>query len=297
MYLSVETVNNINEIPEKKNFTKPYLIKGGCKEMAIFKKSNTSDFVYDSLKDVVFAVEVYNNRKDMAVTNEQTHLNLSFSELLENMNRKNEQKYYYMADIDLDNYNVSKNFKSNFITDFDNINKREGLLMFYGKNTLSGCHFHTSNDYILNQIIGEKTVYMFDYNTENIEYAGVLDVRSNFIKENFFELDHSKMNIYKIDMKPGDSLIIPPWWLHAVEGFDTTMSITKTYNRDDYWYIDKPYIFATNIVCFCYDDIGEMLINFINYIYSDYIHFVIFFLILIIVFLKRRHIYKYIKST
>ena len=37
MYLTIDTIYNINEIPSE-NFDKPYLIKGGCKNMAIFKK-------------------------------------------------------------------------------------------------------------------------------------------------------------------------------------------------------------------------------------------------------------------
>ena len=38
MYLTIDTYNNINDLPEEKNFSKPYLIKGGCKKMDIFKK-------------------------------------------------------------------------------------------------------------------------------------------------------------------------------------------------------------------------------------------------------------------
>ena len=140
---------------------------------------------------------------------------------------------------------------------------------------------------------------MFDYQTENIEYCGIFHERGNFVKDNFFEIDHSKMNIYKIDMDEGDSLIIPPWWLHAVEGFDVTVSITKTYSRGDLWMLNKYYILAFGIVSF----ISESFNNIISYFFyilflieENNIFFIILLLIIILI-LKKDSLYNYIKTT
>ena len=62
-------------------------------------------------------------------------------------------------------------------------------------------------------------------------------------------MDHSKMKIYKVELEEGDSLMIPPWWWHAVEGIGLNCSITKTYERSDYSYVyDKPNLAFVMIV-------------------------------------------------
>lgn len=297
MYLTVDTFNNFDDLPEKKNFSKPYLIKGGCKNMKIFNEKDKSKYFYDHLQYDNFNIEIYNTRNQMAETNVFDYINISFQNFYEKIMDKSSSQLYYLADCSLDD--TSEDFKNHFIIDYDKYYKNEGLLLFFGINTLSGCHFHTANDYILNQIIGKKTVYMFDYQTENIEYCGIFNERGNFVKDNFFEIDHSKMNIYKIDMDEGDSLIIPPWWLHAVEGFDVTVSITKTYSREDFWMLNKYYILAFGIVSFISESFNNIISSFFNILFlieENNIFFIILLLIIILI-LKKDSLYNYIKTT
>ena len=89
------------------------------------------------------------------------------------------------------------------------------------------------------EIYGKKTVYLFDYydNKELTKDVGIVNKKSNFIKENFFHLDHSKLKIYKVDVNEGDSLTIPPWWWHAVKGYGVSFTITKTYCRSNLEYL------------------------------------------------------------
>ena len=302
MYLTIDPCYNINEIPSK-NFDKPYLIKGGCKNMDIFQKENILTHFNESLKNIEFLTEIYNTREEMSNTNPKKELYIPFSETIDNIEKGNK---YFVADVDFNDYDISDDFKNIFRFEFDKMNKtNEGTLMFYGKDTLSGCHFHISGDYILNQIVGKKTVYMFDYYDNNIDFAGYFSGRSNFIKDNFFQLDHSKMKIYKVDLLPGDSLCIPPWWLHAVQGFDHSISITKTYTRDDNYYYNKPYLYGLSVItpiwCFIEKQIFEILYllqyNILYYLLIENLNIIVLIIVIcIIIYLKRKNIYDFYKG-
>ena len=58
-------------------------------------------------------------------------------------------------------------------------------------------------------------------------------------------MSHKGKKIYKVLLRPGDSLCIPPWWWHAVEGSGFSCSITKVFKREDNKYFYKhPYLIA-----------------------------------------------------
>ena len=83
MYLTVDTFNNFDDLPEKKNFSKPYLIKGGCKNMKIFNEKDKSKYFYDHLQYDNFNIEIYNTRNQMAETNVFDYINTSFQNFYE----------------------------------------------------------------------------------------------------------------------------------------------------------------------------------------------------------------------
>ena len=62
------------------------------------------------------------------------------------------------------------------------------LLLFFGNNGKSGCHLHMSHDYVLNQVLGKKIVYMFDYYDNDCKFKSIFSNRCNFLDENFFEM-------------------------------------------------------------------------------------------------------------
>lgn len=123
--------------------------------------------------------------------------------------------------------------------------------MFFGKNVGSTTHVHVSNDYILNQIFGEKTVYLFDFydnSDQGLKFGNPCDPNDElFLKKDTMEVfdfdirltDHNKLKIYKVVLKPGDSLLIPPWWWHNAFSQDFSCSITKKYWRTDQSYLLK----------------------------------------------------------
>ena len=59
MYLSIEEFNNIYDIPDLYNFEKPYIIRGGCKNMTIFNDHSVISSVYNMFEDVKVDVEIY----------------------------------------------------------------------------------------------------------------------------------------------------------------------------------------------------------------------------------------------
>ena len=134
---------------------------------------------------------------------------------------------------------IYEEFNNLFKYNFDKNRISDEEKMFFGKNSYSGCHLHLKDDYILNQIIGTKTIYLFDF-YDNYNYLTFDFFYSyNFIKENIFTINHDNLKLYKVELNEGDSLTIPPWWWHCVEGTDLTLSITKTYFRTDFLYLFK----------------------------------------------------------
>jgi hypothetical protein len=245
MYYDIDVIYDIKDINDYLNFQKPYIIKGGCKNMKVFDEKDKIQFLKDNMKGIEFPVEIYENDKEMGETNIKKRKNIYIDDICSKIINNKSEKNYYLAEIDLLEYEIQlpNGFFKNFEIGMDEERLNDGILIFFGNNGKSGCHLHTSHDYILNQISGTKTVYMFDYYDNNMEFHGLFSDRSNFTKSNFFTMDKTNMKIYKAVLEEGDSLMIPPWWWHAVEGHGLNYSITKTYARNDYTYLfDKPYL-------------------------------------------------------
>lgn len=145
----------------------------------------------------------------------------------------------YCAEVDLFEQNMSELLLETFRNPNTEPKKVEALLLYLGKNWGSDLHMHIRSDFILNQVFGSKTVYIFsNYDNPNINKNSSFDKdKYNTPKEDFFSLDHSQMKIYKITLQPGDSLLIPPWYWHATRGHGINMSITQIYIRNNMSYL------------------------------------------------------------
>jgi len=261
MYYSIDVIYDIKHV-DYLNFRKPYLFKGGCSNMKIIKDDNNNiGYLNTELGNIDFPVETYENKNKMGETRIKNYENKNFNIIHEKI-INDEKPYHYLAEVDLlETKGVPEEFLGNFELEIDKYRENDGILIFFGNNGKSGCHLHTSHDYILNQIIGEKVVYMFDYYDNKIEFDSILSSKPNFTKENFFDMDHRKMKIYKIELEEGDSLFIPPWWFHAVEGKEINCSITKTYDRSDYLYaLTKPHLLLIMLMS-CLLDYIEDCVN------------------------------------
>jgi len=286
MYLKLDEYNKIEEIPDYYNFKKPYVIRGGCKSMDIFSKKNILDYIYDHLKDINLNVELYKSLEHMATTTWYSEEKDLFSKTYDYI-INNKKPYRYITDIDLKEpsiYNDERVNKlvNNFSYNTDNNRVNESVLLFFGNNGCSGAHVHGGNDFIFNQIIGKKTFILCDYYDNDLEIFPFYSDQPNFLKDNITKLDPSKYKLYKVELNPGDSITIPPWWWHATCSENISLGITKTYFRTDmlffmYFY---PRIFIMNVSELCLEikdfvqDFYEILILFItvNVVILSYIY-------------------------
>lgn len=233
MYLEIKTVTKFEEI-DYNNFKEPVLISEGCLSMPAVKKWS-KDYLEAGFKNTPVYVEVYKNKELMGRnTSYAKKKKIPFNEFI-NYIFTEKSPFYYFAQQPIKNC-----LKYDIKCDFDKLRQSIEQYIFIGYHSLSGCHIHVSHDFILNQITGTKTVYMFDYNDNpTLKMNPFISSIFNFIKDNFFKLDHDKYKIYKVVLKPGNSLLIPPWWFHAVQGNEFSCSITKVYKRTNINYLKK----------------------------------------------------------
>ena len=132
MYLSIEEFNNIYDIPDLYNFEKPYIIRGGCKNMTIFNDHSVISSVYNMFEDVKVDVEIYNSKEDMMNTKYSYTRENVFSDIYHHiMNDK--YPYIYIAEFDVCNINP---IMTKFKNDIDAITIKfiEYILTFYEAN-------------------------------------------------------------------------------------------------------------------------------------------------------------------
>jgi hypothetical protein len=234
MYLKLDEHKSLEEIPDYYNFQRPHVIRGGCKSMKIFSVKDRLQLLFHYLKDDILQTEIYDTLTEMESTNVKKYIDQKFSKTFDNI-VNDKRPHNYIADTDLmDPENMINNdLRQYFNYKIDTNRTNNGVLLFFGNNSRSGAHIHTGNDYVLNQIYGKKTIYMFDYYDNPIETFPLFSDRANFLKENLFKLDHSKLKIYKADLNEGDTITIPPWWWHSAQAEGLSMSITKTYPRSN----------------------------------------------------------------
>lgn len=238
MFLKVKTIEDIKKLPE--NFNEPILFKNGCKSMPAINKWNL-DYLKKKMQNILFPVEIYDNRDDMGSSLIKKQLEISFDKIIKKI-KNDKPPYHYCAEIDLFEYEdyIHDDIFNDIQYEYDSIRTPKNSLIFVGKDTKSGCHIHGGEDYMLNQIFGRKIVYMFDFEDNSfLKMNSIFSRYANFKEDNFFKLDWNKLKIYKVELNPGDSLLIPPWWFHAVQGFNYSCSITKTFERTENNFLNK----------------------------------------------------------
>lgn len=177
----------------------------------------------------------------------------------------------YLAEFNLKDYNENMTYKNSIflkeiVNDLYNENYVEHKntfdknIMYFGKNACTECHIHFVDNYIVNQIFGSKTFYCFDYNDNDhiMNKNTITDfMTGNNIKgapgypysynnadgtttKTFMDLDFNNFSkLYKINLNPGDTLLIPPWWWHTTQGHDINCTVINTYKRKNLTYLLK----------------------------------------------------------
>lgn len=246
MYLDIKKVSKFEDI-KTNNFTEPIIVSEGCLDMPAIRRWSP-EYLSQIFKDTPISIEIYKDKKQMGETKVNKYQEKPFNEVINHIIQQ-KKPYYYFAEIPISNYDhqIGTFLKSDIRTSLDDKRKPEEELIFMGYDSLSGCHLHINDDYILNQIIGTKTVYLYEYlDNPHLKMRSILSKNKNFIKDNFFTLDHQKLKVYKVVLYPGNSLIIPPWWFHAVKGHQFSCSITKIYYRPNTEYLKK-YKYLSNL--------------------------------------------------
>ena len=277
MYLKLDEFNKMEDIPDYYNFKRPCVIRGGCKSMKIFSEKDILHYIHNKLKDKIVTAEIYENLKDMEMTDVKIHIDEKFSKTYDYI-INNKTPYRYIADVELNEARLyNDELLNNFRYNIDDNRENNGTLLFFGNNGCSGAHIHGANDYILNQIVGKKTFIMCEYSDNDLEIFPLSSDRVNFLKENIINLDPSKYKLYKVELNPGDSITIPPWWWHATTSNDISLSITKTYDRtNNLFMFYYPRILVMNLYELMYD-----IIDFSLY-YNEIILLVITIIVLIL---------------
>ena len=220
-------------------FDKPYFLKGYCKEMYALDKWKDDTYLRANFNNVEFDVETYKTKKDFE-TSKSGMESQKFNEYLKDMYHKN----IYIPDCDLVEYkgDIENCIFEDLINPNDyrlGLQSRDGLKgvsdganLYIGVDTKTGMHCHIEDDFLLNQIIGTKRVYvMSDFSMLNMK--NMFSKYNNFSKENFFDLNWEKIDVYYADLEPGDSFCFPPWCWHAIESDGYTLAVTKVWERDD----------------------------------------------------------------
>ena len=210
-------------------FNKPYFLKGYCKDMVAVDKWSDIDYLKKNFKNVLINnVEYYKSKKDFETTKVCEIFTKNFDDYLKNMYHKN----IYLSDVNLLKYKES--IEDSILNDLINPNdyklglkdNLESINLYIGVDTKTGMHCHVEDDFLLNQIVGTKRIYIrndLDKITDLEEY--------NHSEENFFDLDWEKMDVYYVDLKPGDSFCFPPTCWHAVQSDGYTLGVTKVWKR------------------------------------------------------------------
>lgn len=227
MFLNIDVIEDINNIPL--NFDKPYVLKNN--KMIAVKKWNL-DYLKKQLNDSNVQIEYFKTIEDYQ-NGDRVILYKKFSEYMSDIENG---KLCYLAESELKNTeNVLD--KNDTMERFKFRRRSADKQLFLGINTYTNCHIHLVGDYVLNQIYGKKIVYMYDYyDNPSLEMHSIFH-RNNFIKDNFWDLDLSKYKLYKVILEPGDCLLIPPWWYHAIKSINMACSVTFIYHRTDLNYM------------------------------------------------------------
>ena len=223
--------------PEFQKFTKPVVIRGGCKEMPAFKKWNL-EYMKKVFGDTKIETNVFTSLKKMQTFNphRERYYKINFLKLSKLIFNK-EPPFYYPA-----NWYLNKNieYDNKLIQDCKHtsdeyrkvIDDKPSISFFMGNNTYTGSHLHIFKDFFVNVLVGKKIFYMWSF-IDNQEVNLEKFHLTHYHNQNFWKRDHSKMKIYKVELNAGDSLLLPPWWYHAVYSPGFCIGIAKVYTRGD----------------------------------------------------------------
>lgn len=266
------------------DFNQPIIYRGFCKNTDAYKlwnKDNLHTFFGNNLipfEDYDTYIHFFSHQTKSKTTH------FTWDHFINNANHNR----HYIGEVSIDDIDPHLN---KYIFNPNNKTNIFETAIFCGfKHSGSTTHLHLSNDYLLNQIIGTKTLYFFNLNDNNHVGSIYFDPFTGDGK--FFDhhsiddfnitiTDHTKLNLYKVVLHPGDSIAIPPWWFHNAHSDDFSLSFTnKSYRRNPYSYLFTYPILMLYI--FTYFTCSSLSVHHIYFLFSNTRPHFLFSLILII---------------
>lgn len=245
--------------PYDKSPLHPIVLRGFCKQTKAFK-TWTKDNLPSVFGDKKVEIEHYHCFLEFLCNEVNSVREYNMQEYLQ----KKDTEYLYFGETHLFKFDKPSIFQDIHNPRIPLCDETDEQVIFFGnKYAGSSTHIHIADqDYILNQIIGTKTMYFFDLHDNshnNIgpcspfnKYRKFLFDSNNFDAVNVNFINHDKLKIYKVTLHPGDSVIIPPWWWHNAVSNDFSLSITGKYDRlDKSFYYSIPTIGYYEFVLRC----------------------------------------------
>jgi hypothetical protein len=151
---------------------------------------------------------------------------------LELIRANNQQEKYYMAEVRIDEI-LPELWADVAMPDFLERERHLFTAFFFGLDTISGLHYHATDQAMLSQVFGRKKVTLYppgDF--ENLYFHPWFNHRFNFSRISFDRVEStrfprlSQASGVSCELEPGDALFIPIHWGHLVEGYSWNASIT-----------------------------------------------------------------------
>ena len=260
----------------------PIILRGFGKDIPAFKKWNI-DNLPQHFGDKKVNIEYYNSFLEYMTSEVSSIKKYSMKQYLDNKDKE----YLYFGETCIRDFK-----KTSLIKDIQNPRikhadyKDSTSVIFFGnKYSGSASHIHITHfDYVLNQIIGTKTMYLFDLydNHPKLTLPSTFNKQRKFLMDSDFcdhvnvnFINHPNFKIYKVTLNPGDSIIIPPWWWHNAISDELSFSITTKFMRSDTSYFYKYpsigiYKFAHDSLSVrSYDKTVSQIMDYIPYNFSS----------------------------
>ena len=212
------------------NLTEPVFVKKGAIGLNAIEKWKRKTYLKSKFNNVIVDVEIYESEKDMERSRSKIK-QVEFNDYVDNLHSG-----WYLPDCGLGGLDINEDIYEDIFNP-DRPEMPRDVFLFLGRDTKTGAHIHVEEDFVINQIVGKKIVYLLDF--EELTLNNIFSRYSNFSKENFFQLDGVKQNIQRIEMDPGDMLFIPPWTWHATENIGNCISVTKIFSREQSYFKEK----------------------------------------------------------
>lgn len=231
----------------------PFVIKNFVSKDLTGRLKDFESLLQD-INDVELPVECY--KDSYYDTKSQTTKSMTFGQFLDYINSTKSKERLYLV-LDLVNKcrkNLQRTVSASEGTLFEvfneSIKKHSPIdevnlvqrVLFFGHSTVTEMHYHARQEAILNQVIGEKEIFLFPpgelfyqmnpfpwYHKTNRRSQHCFNATNSYDFEKLAQIKNLTGG-FRAALAPGDSLYIPIYWWHIVFGTDLSMSFAEFYD-------------------------------------------------------------------